>query len=347
MRTFLDLPKLRKGDKIAVLSPSYAAPGRWPDTYQLGLSRLQELFGLVPVTFPATAKLGASGEERAKDLIDAFNDSSIKGVIASLVGNDQVTYIKNLPREPFINNPKPFFGYSDNTHLINHLWLCGIPSYYGGSLFVEFAEPGSIHPFTFQHLNRALFESGEFEISPSMTFSDEGLDWNDPSNLKKHRHYFNDDGWFWDGGDSEVTGTLWGGCVESIDELLSHNISIPTKEDFKNCILAFETSEALPSMEFVSSVLNKIGEKGLLTLIKGVFFGRPKAWEFDNKKNAEEKLAYKRDQRTAVIQTIRRFNPECPIVQNMDFGHTLPQMQLPFGKSAKLDPKSRKISLTY
>ena len=91
--------KLSKGDKVAIVSPSFAAPGRFSDVYKLGLERLRTVFGLLPVEYPTTAKLGASGDERAADLIAAFNDPEIKAVIATIGGDDQVTYIKNLPAE--------------------------------------------------------------------------------------------------------------------------------------------------------------------------------------------------------------------------------------------------------
>ncbi len=43
--------KLVKGDKVAILSPSFAAPGRFPDVYKFGLERLETVFGLVPVEY--------------------------------------------------------------------------------------------------------------------------------------------------------------------------------------------------------------------------------------------------------------------------------------------------------
>lgn len=131
--------KLNQGDKVAIISPSFAAPGRWPHIYELGLSRLRERFGLEPIVYPTTAKLGASKQERSADLISAFEDPEIKGVISSLGGDDQVTYVKDLPDAPFRDNPKPYFGYSDNTHFMNHLWLNAVPSFYGGALFTQFA----------------------------------------------------------------------------------------------------------------------------------------------------------------------------------------------------------------
>ena len=218
---FVTLPKLKKGDKVAILSPSFAAPGRWPEVYELGMQRLRDIFGLKPVEYPATKKLGASAEERSKDLIDAFENKEIKAVIASIGGDDQITYIKNLPKEPFINNPKPFFGYSDNTHFINFLWLCGIPSFYGGHLFTEFAMQNEMDEFTVKYLKYELFENGVFELESSPVFNDIGLNWSDPTLLTQKRRYQDNDGWHWDGSTSGE-GITWGGCVESIDELLRH-----------------------------------------------------------------------------------------------------------------------------
>src|SRR5512146_82681 len=117
---FVQLPKLHRGDKVAIVSPSFAAPAAWPHVYQYALGRVREVFGLEPIDFPATAKLGATGEERAGDLVNAFEDREIKAVIATLGGNDQVTYVKYLPQRPFVANPKPFFGASDNTPFANH-----------------------------------------------------------------------------------------------------------------------------------------------------------------------------------------------------------------------------------
>jgi hypothetical protein len=39
-------------------------------------------------------------------------------------------------------------------------------------------------------------------------------------------------GWIWDGSKNGA-GTTWGGCVESIDEILRHGVAIPTLELLK------------------------------------------------------------------------------------------------------------------
>lgn len=273
---FKKLPKLQPGDKVAIISPSFAAPGRWPHVYELGLQRVREVYGLEPVEFPTTKLIGATAEDRSRDIIAAFEDKSIRAVITSLGGDDQVTYVKNLPKEPFANNPKPFFGYSDNTHFENHLWLCGVPSYYGGALFTQFAMQGEMDDLTVKYLRHALFDEGEFELTASATYNDIGLDWNDPENLHKRRSYESNTGWLWDG-ITDAEGITWGGCVKSIDEMLRHGITIPALNDFDSIVLFAETSEELPSADYVRRVYRALGERGILGRVRAVLVGRPKA----------------------------------------------------------------------
>jgi muramoyltetrapeptide carboxypeptidase LdcA involved in peptidoglycan recycling len=194
------------------------------------------------VEYPPTRKLGASSGERAADLIAAFEDPEIKAVISTLGGDDQVTYVKNLPKEPFANNPKPYFGYSDNTHFMNHLWQCGVPSYYGGALFTQFAMQGEMDRLTVEYLKHGLFDDSKYELRASDTYSNIGLSWNDPETLNQRRTYEPNDGWFWNG-EKSAEGNTWGGCVESIDELLRHGVAIPTLEQFEHVILIAETFE--------------------------------------------------------------------------------------------------------
>ncbi|HBB56799.1 TPA: LD-carboxypeptidase [Patescibacteria group bacterium] len=336
------LPKLKVGDKVAILSPSFAAPGRFSAVYEFGLSRVREVFGLEPVEFPTTKKLGASREDRARDLIAAFENPDIKAVIATIGGDDQVTYIKNLPSEPFINNPKPFFGFSDNSHFANFLFLNDIPSYYGAAVMTQFAMQGNMDPFTITFIKRALFDEGKFELIASDAYSDQGLNWDDTSLLTTKRQHWPNEGHIWDG-DGKAEGLLWGGCVESVDEMLRHGVVIPTLEQFENIILMLETSEEIPSADYVSRILRAFGERGILGRARGVVMGRAKAWEFDKPHTPEQKEKYRKDQQEAVLRTIRKYNQKIPIVQNMNFGHTDPQIPMPYGGRARIDVGAKKI----
>ncbi len=336
------LPKLSKGDKVAIVSPSFAASGKWPHVHELGLKRIREIFALEPVEFPATAKLSASLEEKISDLIAAFSNPEIKAVISTLGGDIQVTYIKNLPSEPFANNPKPFFGYSDNSHFANFLFLNGVPSFYGAALFTQFAHQKEMNEYTVKYLKHALFESGEFELLPSHDFNDLGLDWSDESNLSKEREYETNEGWSWTG-ENSGQGLLWGGCVESVDEMLRHNVPIPSLEQFENIVLIMETSEEIPSADYVSRVFRAFGERGILERIQGICVGRAKARELNKLCSAEARAAYREEQQAAIAKIVRAYNKSIPVVQNMDFGHTEPQVPMPYGNTIRIDSDNQRI----
>lgn len=81
--------------------------------------------------------------------------------------------------------------------------------------------------------------------------------------------------------------------------------------------------------------------------MQGVFIGRPKAWSFEHPLSDPEKIKYKVAQQEAVTQTIRRYNPTAPIVQNLDFGHTAPSLCLPYGGEVQVLSDSRTIKANY
>lgn len=343
---FKEVSKLTAGDKVAIVSPSFAAPAVFPEVYQFGLKRLINLFELEALEFPATGKLDASLDEKAADLKAAFESSEIKAVIATIGGNIQVTYIHKMLSTVFNENPKAFFGYSDNSHLCNYLWLRGIPSYYGASILCQFAMQGEMDAYTVKYLRHALFDRGMIELLPSREFNDEGLSWGVSENLLKRRKYQANEGWHWDGANS-AEGITWGGCLESIDEMLRHGVPIPSLEQFAEAVLFLETSEEIPSSDYVFRVVRALGERGILERVRGILVGRPKAWEFNNQKSDQDKLVYKEEQRATILRAIRQYNENIPIVQNLDFGHTDPQICLPVGRKVIMDSGEQKIFVDF
>jgi len=340
------LQKLQKGDKVAVLSPSFAAPAIFPKVFELGLQRIRDEFGLEPVEYPATRKLNASTEERTRDIIAAFSDPEIKAVLASIGGDDQVTYIYKMSPEVFLKNPKPFLGYSDNSHLCNFLFQLGIPSYYGACVMTQFAMQGEMDKYTVENIRHALFDSGEYEISSSEEYNEIGLNWKDETLLTTRRTYDKNTGWIWDvpmGG----AGILWGGCLESIDDMLRNNVPIPSLKEFGNIVLILETSEEIPSHGYVQRVIRALGERGILQEVQGIFFGRPKAWEFDKQFTKEERTTYTDEQQKTVLETVRTYNKNIPVVQNMNFGHTDPQIPMPYGNTVRIIANKEKIYVTF
>jgi muramoyltetrapeptide carboxypeptidase LdcA involved in peptidoglycan recycling len=346
MKQFVKLPKLTPGDQVGIISPSAGLPGLFPWVQDLGLERLQKVFDLVPKEYPTTRQMGSSLDDRARDIMAAFADPAKKAVFASIGGEDQIKLIKLLDPAVFLNNPKPFFGYSDNTHLHNFLWSLGIPSYYGGGIMTEFGFQQQMPDMTMKYLKQALFDEGELEADVSSEFNDIGLDWSVEDNLTKQRTFEPNDGLHWDGSHNGE-GILWGGCVESLIVQCTTESYLPNANDLEETILFIETAEDLPEAWIVEYLLTGFGERGWFDKFQAVLVGRPKAWEFDKQNTNQQKIAYKKQQRETVLKTIREYSKTIPIVQNFDFGHTAPQIAMPYGGRARIDSTVQKIFLSY
>src|SRR3954453_11715999 len=93
---FQPLAKLQKGDRVAVVSMSFAAPGLFPAVHELAMRRLRDDIGLEPVEYPTTRQLGAPPAKRAPILPEAFADPSIRAVMASMGGDDSITVLPHL-----------------------------------------------------------------------------------------------------------------------------------------------------------------------------------------------------------------------------------------------------------
>lgn len=346
MKEFLTLSPLTRGDQVAVISPSNGLPQLFPEVFELGLSRLRDEFGLIPKEYPTTRVMGAPLRDRARDIMAAFADPENKAVFTSIGGEDQIQLIKFLDAEVIRSNPKPFIGFSDNTHLHLYLWNLGIPSYYGGAVMTQFGMQGQMDEMTVGSIRKALFEHGTYAISASEQYNDVGLDWSDPSLLSKRRKYETNDGLFWDG-EGKVEGILWGGCVESLIFQSTVGNYLPDASELEGTVLFIETAEDIPEPWIVKYLLAGFGERGWFDKFQAVLVGRPKAWEFDKQNSAEQKAAYRAAQRDSVVQTIRQYNATIPIVQNLDFGHTDPQLLVPMGRRVMVDANNHTLSFNY
>ena len=336
---------LKPGDRVAIVSPSRGLPEIFPGPYELGLRRLRDDFGLEPVEYPTTRKLASTPEERAADLHAAWSDPSIRAVFASIGGEDQITVLKHLDPAVFQADPKPFFGYSDNTNLLNFLYSLGLPGFHGGSVMVQFGRGGAMHPDTERSLRAAMFTGGEFELTPAKAWTDHDHDWNVPQNLETEPPLFPGTGWTWSGSRA-VSGKLWGGCIEILDWQLSANRWMLPTESYGG-VLFGETSEEMPSSETVYRILRNFGERGLLERFDAVLWGRPKSTSLDQVLTPEESVAYVTGQYLAVDRALAEYNPNAVVVKGLDIGHTDPQQVLPYGGQIHVDPAAERITVTY
>ncbi|MFD4779142.1 LD-carboxypeptidase, partial [Streptomyces sp. NPDC058427] len=239
--------KPRPGDRVAVLSPASGLPGILPLPYDLGLRRLREDFGLEAVEYPCTRKMGSTPQERAADIHAAFADPTIKAVIASIGGDDQITVLPYLDRELLRANPKPFFGYSDNTNLLAFLEHLGIVGYHGGSVMVELGRPGALHPMTAESLRAALFTRGEYELVAAKESGSVNSPWDEPRTFDREPDMLPARAWIWHNADRVVEGASWGGNLEILSWLLMADQAIRPADEYEGRVLFLETSEEMPS----------------------------------------------------------------------------------------------------
>jgi muramoyltetrapeptide carboxypeptidase LdcA involved in peptidoglycan recycling len=332
---------LKPGDRVAIVSPSSGIPSLFPWVYEQGLQRLKEVFQLVPVEYPTARQspeyLSQNPKARADDINRAFSDPSIKAIIATIGGNDQIRILPYLDREIISANPKIFMGYSDCTNLHLYLWNLGIISYYGGAIMTQFAMGGGMQEYTIQSLRKALFAPPIGKIEAALEYSDADLDWADKENLQKKRPTYPSKGWLWHNESRElITGQLWGGCLEVLDLHLSVRRYLPDFERLNNSILFIETSEEMPSEGFVYRFIAALGELQLLHKFKALLVAYPKA-QFCEQRPPSGREAFIVNQREAIKNALKDYHATMPVLFNMNFGHTDPQLIIPNGGFVSID----------
>lgn len=332
---------LRPGDKVAIVSPSSGMPHIFPWVYEQGLQRMKEIFHLEPVEFPTARKttqyLADNPKARADDINAAFADPSIKAIIATIGGNDQIRILPHLDKKVIAANPKVFMGYSDCTNLHLYLWNLGLVSFYGGAVMTQFAMGGGMHEYTANAIDKALFASSIGEVQAASEWSDADLDWANPENLSIKRPAYPSNGWEWHNPCEEtLSGVLWGGCLEVINLHLAVKRYLPLPNQLDGAILFIETSEEMPAEGFVYRFIASLAELGLLNRFKAILMAYPKA-QFCGMQPPEGREAFLLNQQNAVKRALSDYGSRLPVVFNMNFGHTDPQMIIPHGAEATID----------
>ena len=334
--------KVRKGEKIAVVSPSFAAPGMFPAVHEQAMARLAAVTGLIPVEYPTTREVGASPQDRARDLSEAFRDPEIRAVIAAIGGTDQVTVIGHLDAAVIADDPKPFLGYSDNTHLLNWLWTCGVAGFYGGSTQVHLGPGPGIDSCHEQSLRAALLDGGRLELVEPGESEDFGVDWADDRALTEFGRRQPTGPWEWNGPARAVSSRTWGGCVDTFPALFIAGRQPDDFAAFDDGVLLLETAENLMNAEQFGDILRALGERGVLERASAVVIARPPATSLSAASELEP-TAHRAAQRDKAFEIIERYNSGAVTVFGPPFGHTRPQWIVPYGGLMTLDGNERRV----
>lgn len=331
--------KLNIGDKVATISLSWGGAGELPHRYKQGQKQLKEIFGLEVVNTKNALKsakwIYENPKARAEDLMAAFEDKSIKAIISNIGGEDSIRTLKYCDISVIQKNPKIFLGFSDST--ITH-FLClkaGICSFYGTSLLVGFAENGGMHKYQIDDLSNNLFNTNPIgEILPNKEgWTSERLEWFDTNLSTQKRKLELPKKWNFIQGNTIVQGHLLGGCMEVLEFIKGTEYWL-NSEIWKDSILFFETSEDMPTPEYVRWWLRNYAEQGILKIVNGIILGRPYNNRYVDEYNAE------------ILKVLAEENlTHLPVITEMDFGHTCPTFTIPYGVMAEIDCINKKFKI--
>jgi len=345
---------LKRGDRIAVVSLSSGTLGETSARHQLqrGCTRLLEL-GLVPVMMPNTLvgrnMVAEHPELRAADLKRAFMDSTLKGVVAAIGGDDTYRTLPYLMDDPEFmaavqQHPKLFTGYSDTT--INHLmfYQLGLQTFYGPNFLSDLAELGpEMLPYTTKTWQRYFHNSAVTAIPSSPTWYDERTDFS--SHALDTPRIAHDEQQHYEvlRGHGVVQGRLLGGCLDSFYDLLTmtrypdeQEVAqryqlIPTAADWRGKILFIETSDEQPEPALFQKMLRQLRLAGILSTVVAVVVGKP------------QNEHYYADYRQLLISETADL--ELPILYNVNFGHAFPRTALPYNALAEIDFDRHKLTI--
>lgn len=334
----LRVPRLRRGDRVAVIALSSGLAPLFPGVYERGLESLRAL-GLEPVELPTarmkSEELYEHPDLRARDLRDALVRDDVQGVVSVIGGYESIRLYPLLRSRWFREHPKPILGGSDATTYLLFARRAGVVGLYGPSVMAGFSQMDDL-PGARGHLEEFLFSEWErYEYSPFPKFTHGYTGWGgaDRGGIQPlHEH----DGWVFLQGETPVTGELFGGCIEVV-EFLKGTPFWPPPGFFNHTILFFETSEEKPPPARVGYMLRNYGVAGILGRVSAILFGRPKDYTAAESQQLNELVA------TIVSREFGR--PDMPIVMNVDFGHTDPKLLMPLGGRVRVDPVARTISL--
>jgi muramoyltetrapeptide carboxypeptidase LdcA involved in peptidoglycan recycling len=333
--------QLKKGDILAVVSPSWGGPAAYPHIFDKGLEILQDHLGFQIVEYP-TARMSATAlyanpELRAADLNAAFKDTLVSGIICSIGGSDSVRILEHLDVAAILDNPKLIMGYSDSTSILCYLNLHGLVTYHGNSVMAGFGQLACF-PAALEEYRRVLFGLDEYRLQPFKPWSNAYKDWNDPENVGQVDALLDSEtGHRWLQKGPVAEGRLWGGCIEIL-AMINGTLAWPGKDFWTGRILFIETSEDKPSPEQVGFILRNFGVQGILQRLKGLLVAKPKDY------SAEGKLALDREVLRIVTGEFKC--RDISIVSNIDFGHTDPRHILPLGIKTRIDPLEESIAFT-
>ncbi|KAI0483500.1 peptidase family S66 [Xylaria cf. heliscus] len=348
------IPKsLKPGGTIAWISPSARLNETYPTVMSRATSLLTNKGYKVREFYTRDTGIQNSIANRLSELRTAFMDPSIDAIITTIGGT---TFTELLPglladtalHEAIRAHPKIVVGFSDITGL--HWFLhavTGLRTFYGPGAISELGEQASLDnedsalAFSTRNLFRVIAAGadsrspiGDVDVDvdrarfyvpklPLFSFPEKA---DEPNELVPNA------GWTWIR-QGKGQGRLFGGCLTVMARLAGVRAIVP---DWRGRIVFFETAagdddvSGNPIYRVQAAIADLIAQ-GVFDDVAGLVVGRPFGYD-----TPELRGLY-----VDVIKGLLCEGPlaekKFPVLFNVDFGHTLPLLTLPFDTLASLD----------
>lgn len=157
---------LKKGDRVAVVSPSTAVRREDAELAKQAVEALQLEPVMYPTCFAQHRHLSGTDEERARDVMNAFANDSVHAVFSLGGGYGASRILPLLDFDVIRRNPKIFTGYSDITALHTAIGVkSGLVTYHApmptdnNGFYKKVYDQIVFEPYTLAAFTRALFSN--------------------------------------------------------------------------------------------------------------------------------------------------------------------------------------------
>ncbi|WP_407541167.1 LD-carboxypeptidase [Deinococcus radiomollis] len=329
---FIRPAALKEGDTVAALSLSSGFASEVPHRYEAGRRQARASLGWNIVPAPNALRgedyLYRNPQARADDLHWALEHPEVAGLLSMIGGDDSVRLLPLVDPAVIRAHPKVFLGFSDSTVTLLQFLRAGVMAFHGPALLADIAEHGGMHPYSVQGVRQATMSAAPFRFAPALEWTQGGPDWMLPELQEVPRPFAPSAGWIWLQGTQPAEGHLIGGCLEVLD-MLNGTPGWPEPALWQGAILCLETSEDVPPPSQVGYWLRNFAAQGILQHAAGLVLARPRGY---TPEMVEEVYRWVKK----VLWEAGR--EDLPVLANVDFGHTSPQLTLPFGARARLAP---------
>ncbi|WP_030219401.1 S66 peptidase family protein [Streptomyces sp. NRRL WC-3626] len=312
---------LRSGDLVVVTAPSgQLEPGEEPllDRGVAILERMGFRVRVSPMVDPAQNRWWASGTpaEQAAELNGLLRDPEVRAIVAHTGGQATIGYLDLIDLDAIRADPKPILGYSDISVL--HMAL------YAKTGLVGFHADIVTHGFgsDWYTLGDEARRSELVDLYARVLTKAEA-----PGALPAREAWET-----WRPGRAQ--GPLVGGLLNRLVQLQATPFALPA-ERFDGAVLFWE--ELQRPVTRIWNDLHVLRLSGVLDRIAGMVVGIPR--EVTPYEGGGDQVGL----RDVVLDVLAR--RDIPVLAQVDFGHTSPNLPLPLGVRADVDADNQTLSL--